>query len=98
MPGTAKQHVTSPCLQDPGWGWGSQPGGSSFRLENRSALLCPKAQRTHPGGPGSQRGGGLRVEIPTVSSEEASPVALETLAGVVLINHAWLLKQEDRAL
>lgn len=92
MLGTAKQHMKSPCLQD------HSLGGSSFRLQNRSALLCPKAQRTHPGGPGSQRGGGLRVEIPTVSSEEASPVALETLAGVVLINHAWLLKQEDRAL
>lgn len=38
------------------------------------------------------------MEIPTVSSEEAGPVALETLAGVVLIRHARLLKQEDRAL
>lgn len=24
--------------------------GSSFRLQNRSTLLCPKAKRTHPGG------------------------------------------------
>lgn len=38
------------------------------------------------------------MEIATVSSEEASPVTLETLAGVVLISHAQLLKQEDRAL
>ena len=71
---------------------------SSFRLQNRSALHCPKAERTHPGGPGSQRGGDFHTEIPTVSSEEASPVTLETLAGVVLINPAQLLKQEDRAL
>lgn len=38
------------------------------------------------------------MEIPTVSGEEASPVTLETLAGVVLISPARLLKQEDGAL
>lgn len=45
-----------------------------------------------------QQGSRVSMEIPTTSSEEASPVALETLAGVVLISHARLLKQEDRAL
>lgn len=38
------------------------------------------------------------MEIPTVSSEEAGPAALETLAAVVLISRARLPKQEDRAL
>lgn len=45
-----------------------------------------------------QQGSSVSMEIPTASSKEASPVALETLASVVLISHAQLLKQEDRAL
>lgn len=65
--------------------------------QEQRALPCPKAVRTHPGA-GSQRGADLRLEIPTVFSEEASPATLETLAGVLLISHAGLLKQEDRAL
>lgn len=65
--------------------------------QEQSSLPCPKAVQTHAGA-GSQRSADLRLEIPTVFSEEASPATLETLAGVLLISHAGLLKQEDRAL
>lgn len=81
---------------DPAQGWGSQVGVLT-RVAKWDRSSVPKPS-THPQGAGSQQGSGDSMEIPTVSSEEASPVALETLASVVLISHVRLLKQEDRAL
>lgn len=82
--------------RDPAQGWGSQVGVLT-RVAKWDRSSVPKPN-THPQGAGSQQGSGDSMEIPTVSSEEASPVALETLASVVLISHVQLLKQEDRAL
>lgn len=89
-----------------GSGWRGQPSSTCKVLVCRipagngahSPGVSFQSQAHPPRGPGSQRGGDLSVEIPTVSSEEAGPAALETLAAVVLISRARLPKQEDRAL
>lgn len=89
-----------------GSGWRGQPSSTRKVLVcripagngARSPGVSFQGQAQPPRGAGSQRGGDLSVEIPTVSSEEASAAALEALAAVVLISRARLLKQEDRAL
>lgn len=48
--GTAKQHMKSPCLQDPSWGRGSQPRGPHSSCKTRALFSVPKPSAPTQGG------------------------------------------------